>query len=152
MSNAYLSAQNIKGKADAEATEIYANTYGKSPEFYNYLKTLETYKKTLDSTTLFILSTDNKYLKFIADSSYWIYLVHLPIVTLITFVMLPLNIFAEIKFILAIGLTSLFCLVSYKFNFSLVIRCTNKIILIPIEFALIIFLFLQQLCSFFVFQ
>ena len=56
----------------------------------------------------------NKYLKFIADSSYWIYLVHLPIVTLITFVMLPLNIFAEIKFILAIGLTSLFCLVSYK--------------------------------------
>ena len=65
MSDAYLTSQNIKGKADAEATEIYASTYGKSPEFYNYLKTLETYKKTLDSTTLFILSTDNKYLKFI---------------------------------------------------------------------------------------
>ena len=65
MSNAYLNSQNIKGKADAEATEIYANVYGKSPEFYNYLKTLETYKNTLDSTTLFILSTDNKYLKFI---------------------------------------------------------------------------------------
>mgnify|MGYP003952535449 FL=1 len=65
MSNAYLTSQNIKGKSDAEATEIYANTYGKSPEFYNYLRTLETYKTTLDSTTLFILSTDNKYLKFI---------------------------------------------------------------------------------------
>tara|TARA_Y100000590_G_scaffold460510_1_gene619964 strand:+ start:1000 stop:1932 length:933 start_codon:yes stop_codon:yes gene_type:complete len=65
MSDAYLKSQNIKGKADAEATDIYAKSYGKSPEFYNYLRTLETYKKTLDSTTLFILSTDNKYLKFI---------------------------------------------------------------------------------------
>ena len=65
MSNAYLNSQNIKGNADAEATEIYANTYGKSPEFYNYLKTLETYKNTLDPSTVFILSTDNKYLKFI---------------------------------------------------------------------------------------
>ena len=65
MSGAYLKSQNIKGKADAEATEIYASTYGKSPEFYNYFRTLETYKNTLDPTTLFILSTDNKYLKFI---------------------------------------------------------------------------------------
>ncbi len=64
-SNAYLSSQNIKGKADAEATEIYAKAYSQSPEFYNYLKTLETYKKTLDPTTVFILSTDNKYLKFL---------------------------------------------------------------------------------------
>jgi len=65
MSGAYLKSQTIKGKADAEATEIYANTYGKSPEFYNYLKTLDTYKKTLDPSTFFILSTDNKYLKFL---------------------------------------------------------------------------------------
>jgi len=67
MSTAYLTSQNIMGKADAKASEIYANTYGKSPEFYKYLKTLETYKSTLDSTTLFILSTDNKYLKFIEE-------------------------------------------------------------------------------------
>ena len=64
-SNAYLASQNIKGKADAEATEIYAKSYSQSPEFYNFLKTLETYKKTLDSSTVFILSTDNKYLKFL---------------------------------------------------------------------------------------
>ena len=57
--------QNIMGKADAEATEIYALSYGRSPEFYNYFKTLETYKNTLDSSTFFILSTDNKYFKFL---------------------------------------------------------------------------------------
>ena len=64
-SDAYLRAQNIKGLADAEATQIYADSYSQSPEFYNYLKTLETYKSTLDPSTLFILSTDNKYFKFL---------------------------------------------------------------------------------------
>jgi len=64
-SGAYLKSQKIKGAADAKATEIYAKTYGKSPEFYNYHKTLETYKKTLDPSTYFILSTDNKYLNYL---------------------------------------------------------------------------------------
>ena len=64
ISSAYLESQKIKGEADAEATRIYAKTYGKSPEFYNFIKTLETYKNTIDSTTQFILSTDNPYLKY----------------------------------------------------------------------------------------
>ena len=64
-SGAYLKSQRIKGTADAKATEIYAKAYGKSPELYNYYKTLETYKKTLDPSTYFILSTDNKYLNFL---------------------------------------------------------------------------------------
>ena len=65
ISGAYLKSQRIKGTADAKATEIYAKAYGKSPELYNYYKTLETYKKTLDPSTYFILSTDNKYLNFL---------------------------------------------------------------------------------------
>jgi len=65
MSSAYLKSQEIIGRADAEAMDIYANSYSKDADFYNYYKTLETYKKTLDPTTLFILSTDNKFLKFI---------------------------------------------------------------------------------------
>ena len=65
MSSAYLKSQEIIGRADAEAMDIYARAYGKDPDFYNYYKTLETYKKTLDPSTLFILSTDNKFLQFI---------------------------------------------------------------------------------------
>jgi|TARA_B100000959_G_scaffold8028_1_gene8121 membrane protease subunit HflC len=65
MSGAYLEAQKIKGDADAEVTQIYANAYGKSPEFYNFIKTLETYSNTIDSSTQFILSTDNPYLKYL---------------------------------------------------------------------------------------
>tara|TARA_Y100001970_G_scaffold292044_1_gene431667 strand:+ start:415 stop:1338 length:924 start_codon:yes stop_codon:yes gene_type:complete len=65
MSQAYLKAQKIRGKADAEVTKIYANAYGKSPEFYNFIKTLETYSNTIDSTTQIILSTNNPYLKYL---------------------------------------------------------------------------------------
>ena len=65
MSSAYLKSQEIIGKADAQAMDIYAKSYGKDADFYNYYKTLETYKKTLDPSTLFILSTDNKFLKFL---------------------------------------------------------------------------------------
>ena len=65
ISQAYLESQEIIGKADARAMDIYAKAYSKDPEFYNYYKTLETYKETLDPSTLFILSTNNKFLKFI---------------------------------------------------------------------------------------
>ena len=64
ISGAYLESQEIKGEADAKATKIYADAYGKSPEFYNFIQTLATYSHTLDSSTQFILSTDNPYLKY----------------------------------------------------------------------------------------
>ena len=65
ISNAERQSREIRGQADARATNIYADAYNRSPEFYRYYKSLETYKSTLDSTTLFILSTDNKYLHFL---------------------------------------------------------------------------------------
>ena len=67
ISTAYLKSQKIRGEADAKSTKIYADAYQKSPEFYNFVKTLETYKHTIDSTTKFILSTDNPYLKYIGQ-------------------------------------------------------------------------------------
>ena len=67
ISGAYLESQKIKGEADASATRIYADAYGKAPEFYNFIKTLETYSNTLDSSTQFILSTENPYLKYLGN-------------------------------------------------------------------------------------
>ena len=37
ISGAYLESQKIKGEADANATRIYADSYSKSPEFYNFI-------------------------------------------------------------------------------------------------------------------
>jgi membrane protease subunit HflC len=62
-SEAYRKEQEIKGKADARATGIYATAYNSSPsaaDFYQFVKTLETYKKTLgkDTTTIFTSDSD----------------------------------------------------------------------------------------------
>lgn len=62
-SEAYRKEQEVKGKADAQATGIYAAAYSSSPtaaDFYQFVKTLETYKKTLgkDTTTIFTSNSD----------------------------------------------------------------------------------------------
>lgn len=62
-SEAYRKEQEIKGKADARATEIYATAYNSSAsaaDFYQFVKTLDTYKKTLnkDTTTIFTSNSD----------------------------------------------------------------------------------------------
>ena len=68
-SEAYKEAETIKGKADAEAARIYASAYDKSSrsrELYSFIKSMETFINTFDSTTTVILSTDSdlyKYLK-----------------------------------------------------------------------------------------
>ncbi len=64
-SEAYRKAEAIRGEADAEATRIYAETYGRDPEFYSFLKTLETYEKALDGKSSLVLSTDSEFLKYL---------------------------------------------------------------------------------------
>lgn len=64
-SEAYRKVQEIKGKADAEATRIYAQAYSLDSEFYQFLKTLEAYRTSLDSETWLLLSTDSEFLKFL---------------------------------------------------------------------------------------
>jgi membrane protease subunit HflC len=64
-SEAYRTAQGIHGKADAEAVAIYADAYSRDPEFYSFLKTLETYSNTVDENTTVILTTDADYYKYL---------------------------------------------------------------------------------------
>lgn len=67
-SEAYKQAETIKGKADAEAARIYADAYNKSSrsiELYSFLKSMETFDKTFDSTTTVILSTDSELYKYL---------------------------------------------------------------------------------------
>ncbi len=53
------------GKADAEAIKIYDEAYSKDPEFYSFLKTLESYETNLQKSSTVILSTDSDYLKYL---------------------------------------------------------------------------------------
>lgn len=65
VSEAYRKAQETKGKADAEATKIYAQAYNLDPEFYQFLKTLETYRVALEKETWLILSTDSEFFRYL---------------------------------------------------------------------------------------
>ncbi|MBT8333389.1 MAG: protease modulator HflC, partial [Deltaproteobacteria bacterium] len=59
-------ALQIKGKADAEATKKYGDAFSQDPEFYAFMKTLESYTKIVGSNTSLVLSSDSdiyKYLK-----------------------------------------------------------------------------------------
>jgi len=64
-SEAFRQAQIIVGKADAEAIKIYAQAYSQSPDFYSFLKTLETYRDTIDKNSTIILTTDAEYYKYL---------------------------------------------------------------------------------------
>jgi modulator of FtsH protease HflC len=66
-SKAYRRAEEIKGKADGEAARIYASAFGRDPEFYSFIKTLEIYKKTMDENSSLVLSTDSAFLKYFKD-------------------------------------------------------------------------------------
>jgi membrane protease subunit HflC len=61
----YKSAQEIKGNADAKATGIYARAYGKDPDLYQFLKSMETLRESLDQDTWLVLSTDTELLKYL---------------------------------------------------------------------------------------
>jgi membrane protease subunit HflC len=60
ISQAYASAEQIKGVADAKATQIYAEAYEKDPEFFSLWRTLESYRKTIKNLNK-IFSTEMEY-------------------------------------------------------------------------------------------
>lgn len=68
-SQAYKRAQEIKGKADAKATKIYADAYSVDPDFYSFIKTLEIYPLTLAGDSTLILSTESDFLKYLKGFS-----------------------------------------------------------------------------------
>jgi membrane protease subunit HflC len=63
-SEAYRVAQEIKGKADAESTKLYAEAFGVDPEFYSFVRTLEIYRESLDEKNSLVLSTEAEFLKY----------------------------------------------------------------------------------------
>ena len=56
-SQAYRTAQEIKGKAEAKAIKLYADAYGKDPEFYSFTKSLDVYQRALGDKTALVLGS-----------------------------------------------------------------------------------------------
>jgi membrane protease subunit HflC len=68
-SEANRQAEIIRGQADAEASRIYSEAFGADPEFYAFLRTLESYPKTVGPSSTLILGTDSEYFRYLRDVS-----------------------------------------------------------------------------------
>jgi membrane protease subunit HflC len=71
-SEAYRQVEEIRGVADAKATEIYAGAYNLSPEavaFYEFTRTMQAYQAIIAENTTLVLSTDSDLFKFLKGMS-----------------------------------------------------------------------------------
>ena len=71
-SEAYRQVEEIRGVADAKATEIYATAYNQSPEavaFYEFTRTMQSYKSIIAENTTLVLSTGSDLFKFLKGMS-----------------------------------------------------------------------------------
>lgn len=67
-SEAIREAEMIRGRADAEATNIYAGAYNRNrqtQELYYFLRTMESFEKALDDKTTLIITTNSEFYRYI---------------------------------------------------------------------------------------
>jgi len=63
LAEAYKKSQQIRGEGEAKALDIYAASYSKDSDFYEFTRTLETYEKVIDKKTTLVLPGDSKLFK-----------------------------------------------------------------------------------------
>lgn len=68
-SMAYRKVQEIQGRGDAEATLIYGRAYNRDPEFYAFLRTLESYREGEHDNSLLVLTTDSDFYKYLKNAA-----------------------------------------------------------------------------------
>jgi membrane protease subunit HflC len=69
IAEAFRDAQNTKGQGDAKASEIYANAYGKNPEFYAFYRSLEAYRNSFKSKSdVLVLEPTSDFFKYMRSS------------------------------------------------------------------------------------
>jgi len=63
LAEAYKEEQTVKGQGDAEALKIYAEEFQKDTRFYEFIRSLEAYRKSLSDKSIMFLSPDSNFLK-----------------------------------------------------------------------------------------
>ncbi len=68
VSEAEKEAETIRGTGDAKALKIYSEAYSKDPTFFEYWRTLESYKKSFEDgeTSTIILSPKSRYMNLLS--------------------------------------------------------------------------------------
>ena len=65
IADAYRDAQRVKGEGDAQASRIYAEAFGRNPEFYSFYRSLEAYRQGLRSKSdVLVLDPTSEFFKY----------------------------------------------------------------------------------------
>jgi membrane protease subunit HflC len=64
-SEAHRKVLEVRGNADAQAASIYAEAYNQDKELYAFLRTMESYQKTLTKNGKLVISADSDYYKYL---------------------------------------------------------------------------------------
>ena len=67
LADAYKQAERIRGEGDAKAVEVYADAYSADPKFYEFVRTLDAYKKIIDDKSMLVLPSDSRLFKLLLD-------------------------------------------------------------------------------------
>ena len=67
LADAYKESERIRGEGDASAVQIYAKSYSADPKFYEFVRTLDAYKKVVDDKTTLVLPSGSKLFKLLMD-------------------------------------------------------------------------------------
>ena len=65
LADAYKQAERIRGEGDAKAVEVYADAYSADPKSYEFVRTLDAYKKIIDDKTMLVLPSDSRLFKLL---------------------------------------------------------------------------------------
>tara|TARA_B100001750_G_scaffold135853_1_gene108089 strand:+ start:1688 stop:2536 length:849 start_codon:yes stop_codon:yes gene_type:complete len=67
LADSYKQAERVRGEGDAKAVEVYADAYSADPKFYEFVRTLDAYKKVIDDKTTLVLPSDSRLFKLLMD-------------------------------------------------------------------------------------
>ena len=62
---ARMKAEVIRGQGDAEAVKIFADAYGRDPDFYQLVRTLEAYRKSFNDGATVVLSPNSEFFRYL---------------------------------------------------------------------------------------
>lgn len=70
LADAYRGSQIIRGEGDARAAEIYANAYSQDPEFYEFYRSIDAYRKSMGkSGDILVLDPNNEFFRYLNSST-----------------------------------------------------------------------------------
>jgi modulator of FtsH protease HflC len=68
IAQANRTSQHLRGEGDAQAIKIFGEALNQAPDFYEYLRTLEAYKKTIGENTQVILTPSSPFLRLLQEN------------------------------------------------------------------------------------